>query len=762
MLATLGTAAVLLVAALLCGQALCTLSGHRTWSWYAPAVGIALLTVVTDVAIRLPGRDGASAAVVAVLVAAAVFVLRRSLRRGPSADALAPLAIVFGLLMLPFLANGRFGVLGVSFNNDMQVHLLWAQGLASEAVADVWPVRTDYPVAPHALVATFSNITGAGVDAGFTAMLIAVGLAAPLAALSTLDEMPRARMGVAAALAGVPYLIAVYYGQSAFKETMQALFVLAFAVILRDVARRRPLGPLALVPLAVLCAAIVDTYSYPGLAWPFLTLAIWAVLTVVAGGVALRPRALAERARPLVVPVAAAAVIGLVALTPQAGRVARLFEDAQLSPAAGGVIPKSNIGNLSAPLSPYQSLGIWPTENFHTAPDAFDAGMLSAVALGVALFGGVWWLRGRDFALPAAGAAAALLYFYIDRNQSPYLSAKALVILAPLVALIGARALLDARRSPPLPAEATLARLAVALVFLGGAFYSSYVALRSAQVGASDHSSELGELEPMLRGSQTLFLGHDDFYRYELPTVPLSHPVRETKIPVPLRPEKDWDYGEPLDFDSVEPATLDRFRFVVTTRTAFASQPPPNFRPLRTTRSYVAWERTGPTPDRRILPEGRFPAAALDCGSAEGRRLRGERGTAGVIPKPALLDGLPTLRPGDSTSAVLRLRPGTWDVSLQYTSPQPISVSGLDRKVEMPPNMDRPGPYWHVGPVTLRRRGPVTLRLRMDRPSIFRPRTHLAQFGTLAAVRAVPPRPVPLREACGQNVDWYLLAGPRS
>ena len=61
-----------------------------------------------------------------------------------------------------------------------------------------------------------------------------------------------------------------------------------------------------------------------------------------------------------------------------------------------------------------------------------------------------------------------------------------------------------------------------------------------------------------------------------------SSPLLQSPIPAPVQPAKPWSYGQPLDFDSVDAATLDRFDYVITTRTTAQSEPPAELPPRRT------------------------------------------------------------------------------------------------------------------------------------------------------------------------------------
>ena len=85
-------------------------------------------------------------------------------------------------------------------------------------------------------------------------------------------------------------MAASYLIQGAFKETMEALFVLAFALGLHELAGGslggRDPAPrwrlLAGVPLAALAVGSVYAYSFPGLTWIIGALAAWILLELVA------------------------------------------------------------------------------------------------------------------------------------------------------------------------------------------------------------------------------------------------------------------------------------------------------------------------------------------------------------------------------------------------------------------------------------------------------------------------------------------------
>ena len=105
-------------------------------------------------------------------------------------------------------------------------------------------------------------------------------------------------------------------------------------------------------------------------------------------------------------------------------------------------------------------------------------------------------------------------------------------------------------------------------------------------------------------------------------------------------PEKPFDTGDaysPIDFDSFSHGTLDDFPYVITSRAAWNSQAPPNFKRVATTPSYVLWKRTGPTPeDRHVLLEGTEAGALAGCDSPEIRILLANRGRASLFPETVI------------------------------------------------------------------------------------------------------------------------------
>ena len=132
--------------------------------------------------------------------------------------------------------------------------------------------------------------------------------------------------------------------------------------------------------------------------------------------------------------------------------------------------------------------------------------------------------------------------------------------------------------------------------------------LRQAPVGPPNHADQLAELRPLVQGHDVLFLGRDNFVAYELRGARAFTAVRNYYDPNYVKPDlRLKDVFAKFDFDSVTPRALARFEFVITTRAAYASGPPPAFRPVRRTPDFVLWRRTGPVGPPSHAGRGRRP-----------------------------------------------------------------------------------------------------------------------------------------------------------
>ncbi len=322
-------------------------------------------------------------------------------------------------------------------------------------------------------------------------------------------------------------------------------------------------------------------------------------------------------------------------------------------------------------------------------------------------------------------------------------------------------------------------RRALALALAAGIALSSFLVLRQAPVGPQDHADQLAELRPLVQGRKVLFLGRDNFIAYELRGSRPFTAVRNYYDPNYVRPNlRLQDVFRKFDFDSVTPATLGRFPYVITTRAAYASGPPPAFEPLRKTSDFVLWERTGPVGQRRTLAEADRPGEPLDCSSRQARRLGGG-GAAAVFAAAPTIGGAwspsPTVESGSASSQALALPRGRWQISIQYDSTRALRVRAPGMDASLPANLDYRGsvPFHAAGELTVRRRGPVRFTVSVERPPLagrLLGAHSVAHLGTLAASpaasdRSTGPIPgqgerrIPLGSACGRYLDWFRPRG---
>lgn len=517
MLATYSAALAVCAVSLVLGQAAIALCGLRRWSWLSPAIGLALLTAICWATVRLPGDGVVSAVAVVVLAVGSGLLIRRdavgagAALRGAWPIALAALAAA----TIPFAVEGHFGILGTGFNPDMSQHLLAADRLADGAGSQL--LDQGYPLGPHAVVVALNKGLGVGLVQGFDGLTIAAVVLAALTALSAFPDQPALRRGAAALVVGLPYLVASYYAQGAFKETLQALFVLAFVLVLREASRDpawRAL-PLRFVPAAILAIGSVYAYSFPGLIWLGGTGLAWAAIgsawgrsiSPAGGAVVGNPRGAEARPAPSTVGVTTATgpaglraislalIVFAVSALPELGRMIDFHSFETFDPNGPG------LGNLFGQVSPFTALGIWPSGDFRLAPGdgavpAFAYYLGAAFATLLLLHGLFLSVRRRESAVLAGALAAVAVYVATRAGGTPYTAAKALEVAAPLLTLV---IVLNGWRDAPWATAAA----GVYLLAAGGC---SLLAFANAPVGPTSYSPALTGLRPLIADGATLAL----------------------------------------------------------------------------------------------------------------------------------------------------------------------------------------------------------------------------------------------------------------
>ncbi len=525
MIGTYAAVAAICVSSLAIGQAAVRLCGGRGWSWLSPAVGLGLLCAVCWATVRMPGDGVVSAFVVGVLTVAAVVYLRGRVEGGGEALRVGwPVAL--GALLaasLPFIVEGHFGILGTSFNPDMSQHLLAADRLAEGHSSQL--LNQGYPLGPHSIVVALNKGLGIGLVQGFSGLTVAVAILASLTALAAFRELPLLPRTAGALLVGLAYITASYLAQGAFKETMQALYLLAFVLTLRESDRDWAAQPLRYVPAALIAAGSIYTYSFPCLIWlgPALILYLLAKAISAAGGDDREDSAGRQSPRSETGPAARALGLGLavfaVLTLPELGRMLDFHSFETFDPNGPG------LGNLFGQISPFEALGIWPSGDYRLAPGDGAVPALGyylgiAFALALLVYGVIHLWRRRETAILAGLGAAALAYAAARVAGTPYTAAKAIEIAAPLVLLaillpllteacrvaLAIREQVDTRR---------LALPAMAALFVAAAGACSLLALANAPVGPTSYSSKLSEYRTQVGEGPTLVVASSQLLEEE-------------------------------------------------------------------------------------------------------------------------------------------------------------------------------------------------------------------------------------------------------
>jgi hypothetical protein len=767
MIGTYASAALICLASLLVGRATFSLAGRHEWCWVEPAVGFAAILTVSGILSRAPGHGTtATVGIVALIVAAALIAWRREYAApGVLGVGLATAVVVAIVLSFPFAVTGRWGLLGVGFNNDLGLHLAWAEWLRSGVGPEPDP---GYPLGPHGLAVATAAFPGISLGQAFIGEIFAIAILTAVTALGALREIATWRRVVGATLVAVTYMAASYFAQAAFKETAEALFVLAVAIyLLRPDAPPRGLWPRVgwALPWVALAGGVVFCYSFAGIAWPVAIVGVWA-LAQPATWRALRP---ARVLRILLRPWVLLGVLILVGLGIALAIAGPFGFGSSFNQVAGS--------NTYGPVSPVETLGIWPAANYRldATGGAPLPGLMGAIAVLALLAAVAWWMQRREAAVPLALGAGAVVYLASLPVTGDYSQAKALMIIAPLTMLVIIRPLVTESLSRI--SGIRIAWSALALAFIAGAVWSTFLVLRDAPVGPPGHGAQLEAFLPIVHGKPVLYAGQDRYAAYDLlgadTHVPLVEFPDEKVSPNSEKPFDTGDAYSPIDFDSFNRGTLDRFPYVVTSRGAWNSKAPANFKRIAKTADFILWERTGPTPrGRHVLLEGTEAGARAHCNAPEVRILLESGGKATLFGETAIGTKLEwssgsILGNGETTSQSLELPAGTWNLSLQYFSPFALSITAPGFKQELVAALDgqRPntislannGQFWPAGKFQSKG-GKVEFTVHAAPADWMQSLTGYdgkAYIGELVATKAEGRKTVPLSQACGKWIDWY-------
>jgi hypothetical protein len=780
------SAGIILLASLLVGRAVLLALGRHRASFLEGPVGLAILILICTVAIRLPGDAATSLAACAIVVVASLgfLIVRREAILGPAFGLALPVALLAGLLAsLPFIASGHLGIPGVGLNNDMAMHLVDTDYLLDPNGPQPQSIGNGYPIGPHSLVATVANLLGTEPLQAWLGLLVAAPILTAIASLGALRELPGWRHILGAALVGLAYLTASVLGIAGFKELIAAMFLIAFALGLRQI-ERDPDGRIAIViGLALITAAMVPVYSLPGVGWLAITAGVWLLAHLLRIRAESGPEGVRRAVRasmPIVIPAAILlVVVGLVELP----KVIDFIQSGSI-----GNVADTN-SKLRYVVSPLETLGIWPSGNWLLGTHDFSHDwvywLFGLIGLAGLVVGLAWWIGRRDYAVPAAVASGLVIYLltkYIE-DGGLYILAKAVVVPASVVMLLVVMALLAPGRGP--------GKRAFAVVFIALAAYSSFLALRDTIVASTDRLDQMADFRSRVAGQNVLALTSDRFTDYALRTATVYSPAYNSEIRVLSTGAKTQRL--PIDFDSVPFDVLNQFPYAVTTSAVYQSQAPPGWTLAASNDSYRLWRRTGTTPNVAILAEEARPGRVFRCKNPKFRKVLAGGGEAVVWPRPVIAKRLywqagagggvvaeggvsapkrgsldNNLSPGQTTSQTINLPPGQWKLSIQYVSPVTgIEVRAPGLVTHLPAGMDaaipyRPdqGPYWPAGEVRTDG-GPITVGVQADDVNLLQKVLGVdapAVIGNLTAVNRTGFRTVPTASACGLYVD-HIIGG---
>ena len=812
MLATYGSALLIVLASLYVGRAFFALLGRRQTHWLETPVGLAILLIVCSVLTRIhfgaentgaiPERAELALIACAVLVVGSIAYLRLSFADRESFLIAAPvIALTLLAASIPFISSGHIGVPGIGVNNDMAAHLIFADWLQSPTGPIPSGIANGYPVGPHGLVATLGQALGTEPLYGFLGLLLAIPVITALTSLNLLAELPPVRRTLAATLVALPYLVASTFGIGGFKEMLVGLFLVAFALILRELPRAEQ-GRVALIAaLGALGAAAVAAYSYPALIWLAGTAGLWAAGELVLAyrhGRMDEVRAGVRRSAPLLLVGLGVMVVLAIAELP---RIQDFINSDTVS------IVTDTDSKLRYPVPLPEAFGVWPSGEwlFGYGELGLDAWQLFAAVGLIALgFAAWWWLRRGDIALPAAIATAAVVYLWSILSAGLYVEAKALQVPAALTMLFIISALLlpsvhrrhrggpaEIEPEPGPPGSATGGigwRAVIAIPFVALAAYSSFLALRDSVIAPSDRFDELEAFRAQTAGEPVLDLTSDRYFDYYLRGAEVRSPAKNAEDKFPGRQGKNQRL--PVDFDSVYARDMDLFAYAVTSDADYQSGAPPNWQEVDRTDSYVLWKRTGPTPFVGVLAEEARPGRVFRCKQEKFKRILEREGPAATWPRPVIakrlnwvVEGEPLdvepgaeesasaeIAPGESATQTVTLPEGSWDLSFQYASEVvPLEVRVGDEVFEMPPGIEgaipyRPdeGPYWPVGTV-ISDGGPVEITVTAQEPSRLQRILGVdapAALGNVAATRLSEIEVSAIQDACYRYMDHYYLGAP--
>lgn len=439
-----------------------------------------------------------------------------------------------------------------------------------------------YPRGSFILLGVGRTLLGVDVAWVFQAYLAVCGAGVALCLFALIRPLiaSPARRALIAFIAAQSALLYGYSLWGGIKELTAAFALALMATLAAAVLREGPSRWRALLPLAIATAALIQTLGAGAAAWVGLILVPLIVVWSVQAWRARKRLSTLLSIAALGVFTAALIVPLWIALGDFLSSHSGLFSSGQTE--------QTKLGNLNAPLSPFQLAGIWPVGDFRETPDRLPIVILIGLVI-LAALGAFWACRKRgDWGLllyPAAalGGCGAI---YLA-GATPWVIGKAMAIASPallVAALVGAALLWQRHR----------AGIVVLAALAFGVLWSTALAYHDAVLAPRDRLSELERIGEIVEGEGPTFLNEYEIYGdyhflrrgapvgpadYRPVSLPLSNGVTLTK--------SAW-----ADIDSFPLTTLLPYRSIVTRRKPAESRPPSIYKPVWQGDYYELWQRS--------------------------------------------------------------------------------------------------------------------------------------------------------------------------
>jgi hypothetical protein len=631
------------VLALLIVGAGLAVDGASGWTMPAAllgAVGLAAAVAVSQLATYVSPVAAATPYLLVALAGAGfaaghrrVLGALRRLRSNAWLLAIGPLT--YAIALAPVLASGRATLSSYMALTDSAFHILGASYFLSHGqsfahlnlATSAGQYMTNYyahgyPSGADTLFGASASLLGASLLFAYQpycafALALATG---PAWLIARRLGLAGAWAAAAAVAATVPALVYGYELVGSVKELVTVPELMALGALVACRRQWIPGSARATLPAALVVAAGVSAIGVSFAAWALASALVLAALTIAdtraataddahAGAAAAadipgdgvpgvggtgQARALA---RPLAAAGAAVALVVAVAALPTWTHLRGSLKVAQAIATTG------NPGNIHHPLRVTQALGAWLNATYLAEPSgaAFWLTQACLVVTAAALVGGAWRLLTRRRGLAAWVVAMLVVWATVTVSGTTWTNAKTLMLTSPVVVLIAWAGVAAVRARAPMVLAALLAA-----VLIGEVGVSDALQYRASNLAPTARYEELARLDKRFAGrGPALFTQYDEYAMYELRDLDIAAP--NFIYSPPRLAAVVAHHGDPVRLDTIAPATLARYRLIVTRADPRAPRPPSAYTLAWQGTYYQVWQRTRSAPAAIAV---RRPAAA--------------------------------------------------------------------------------------------------------------------------------------------------------